>query len=855
MQKNNKSFIRALLKFLKSKVDSKPTYEGITLLGIDDDEPKNGFKIKFGKNEYILRLYDSHYNNEDASYLNLRDLNRPKGKNSLIQYTIDNGNFIIDRNEFALKQNKVITIGTKQDGLKQESEKLMLDLGFNPDKIILKGEFNNPDFEKITGDLFKWLRIRATAKLQLEEKYRNLETEEEVEVVRNTKLTGTIWKLGCNWGTGKPSFYQYIKNEEIIIGVNDKKYSIGDLIIVTEGHLVKAIARINELPLPVTEDSTLESSFLKYQIEYEDWVNFSNAEWYELDNEDTFSYQLQQGICKVQNSDIRKKVIELWNNRNSNYWIFQGNPNAFDFETAIRNNLLEDWTVSAHKDKIKIGDKVILWISGKNSGCYSLAEITSEPHNISNSKDSHLWKTEDKNSLKAGIKISHNLIDNPLLWSKIKGTQGLKNLKVGNQGTNFSATKKEHKTIYDLISNSTASNNTADMQAKNIILYGPPGTGKTYNSIDKAVEIASTEKFNLNNHKANKNVFDELRKAGQIEFVTFHQNYSYEDFVVGISPDVTSGTLRFDKREGIFKQLAEKAKQNWLTATNKKEITIDFNFVFNSFFAKLIEEEVKEVEIPMKSKGYKFKVTSIDIDEGRIKFTKQSGGTGHDLLVKNLKAIYEGSLDYGVEGLGVYYNPLVEHLKEFAETFEPQKSADEQLKRFVLIIDEINRANISKVFGELITLLEDDKRLGGENELKITLPNGEKEFGVPPNLYIIGTMNTADKSIALIDIALRRRFEFVAYYPEYEELTGEESTLLRKVNEAVFKEKKSADYLIGHAYFMKGQSIEIVLQNKVVPLLMEYFSGKTDIVSKIFADTNWNVTYDTTNFIWDISPR
>jgi len=855
MQKNNKSFIRALLKFLKSKVDSKPTYEGITLQGIDEDEPKNGFKIKFGGNEYVLRLYDSHSNNEDASYLNLRDLNRPKGKNSLIQYTIDNGNFIIDKNAFTLKQNKVITIGTKQDGLKQESEKLMLDLGFNSDKIILQGEFNNPDFEKITGNLFKWLRIRATAKLQLEEKYRNLETAGKVVVVRNTKLTGTIWKLGCNWGTGKPSFYQYIKSEEIIIGVNDKKYSIGDLIIVTEGHLVKAIARINELPLPVTEDSSLESSFLKYQIEYENWVNFSNAEWYELDDDDTFSYQLQQGICKVQNSDIRKKVIELWNNRNSNYWIFQGNPNVFDFETAIRNNLLEDWTVSAHKDKIKIGDKVILWISGKNSGCYSLAEITSEPHNILNSKDSHLWKAEDENPIKAGMKITHNIIDNPLLWSKIKGTKGIENLKVGNQGTNFSATKKEYKTIYDLINDSTASNNTAGMQAKNVILYGPPGTGKTYNSIDKAVEIASSKKFNLNNHKANKNIFDELRKVGQIEFVTFHQNYSYEDFVVGISPDVTSGTLRFDKREGIFKQLADKAKQNWLAATNKIEVSIDFNFVFNSFFAKLIEEEVKEIEIPMKSKGYKFKVTSIDIDEGRIKFTKQSGGTGHDLLVKNLKAIYEGSLDYGVEGLGVYYNPLVEHLKEFAESLEPQKSADEQLKNFVLIIDEINRANISKVFGELITLLEDDKRLGGENELKITLPNGEKEFGVPPNLHIIGTMNTADKSIALIDIALRRRFEFIGYYPEYEELNEEESSLLKKVNEAVFKEKKSADYLIGHAYFMKGQTIQIILQNKVVPLLMEYFSGKTDIVSKIFADTNWNVTYDTNNFIWDISPR
>lgn len=673
--------------------------------------------------------------------------------------------------------------------------------------------------------------------------------------MNEVSITGNIWKLGCNWGSGKPSFYNYIKEENIIIGVEDKKYSIGDLIVVTEGHQVKAIARINENPIPVTSNINLKPSFDNLEIEYDTWVNYANSEWYELEEDDTFSYQLQQGICKVQNRDISNKVIDLWNSRNANYWIFQGNPNVFDFETAIKNNLLEDWTVSAHKDKIKKGDKVILWISGKNSGCYSLAEVTSEAQNITQSKDSHLWKTEDKNPLKAGIKITHNIIETPLLWSKIKGTKGLENLKVGNQGTNFTATKTEFKTILSLINNTTASNNKADMQAKNIILYGPPGTGKTYNSIDKAVEIASPERFNFNNHKVNKEVFDELRRNGQIEFVTFHQNYSYEDFVVGISPDVTSGTLRFDKREGIFKQLAERAKQNWLASSDKKEISIDFNFVFNTFFSKLIEEEVKEIEIPMKSKGYKFKVTSIDIDEGRIKFTKQSGGTGHDLLVKNLKAIYEGSLDYGVEGLGVYYNPLVEHLKEFAETLEPQNSTEEVLKRFVLIIDEINRANISKVFGELITLLEDDKRLGEENELKITLPNGEKEFGVPPNLYIIGTMNTADKSIALIDIALRRRFEFIGYYPEYEMLNEEESLLLKKVNEAVFKEKKSADYLIGHAYFMKGQTIEIVLQNKVVPLLMEYFSGKTDIVSKIFADTNWNVTYDTTNFIWDISPR
>ncbi len=134
-------------------------------------------------------------------------------------------------------------------------------------------------------------------------------------------------------------------------------------------------------------------------------------------------------------------------------------------------------------------------------------------------------------------------------------------------------------------------------------------------------------------------------------------------------------------------------------------------------------------------------------------------------------------------------------------------------------------------------------------ELKITLPNGE-EFGVPPNLYIIGTMNTADKSIALIDIALRRRFEFIGYYPNYDSLNNNESALLRRINENIFNAKKSADYLIGHAYFMKGQPIEEVLKNKVIPLLMEYFSGKTEMVEKIFENTGKNATYNKTEFKW-----
>jgi 5-methylcytosine-specific restriction protein B len=116
-------------------------------------------------------------------------------------------------------------------------------------------------------------------------------------------------------------------------------------------------------------------------------------------------------------------------------------------------------------------------------------------------------------------------------------------------------------------------------------------------------------------------------------------------------------------------------------------------------------------------------------------------------------------------------------------------------------------------------------------------------------------MNTADKSIALVDIALRRRFEFIGYYPSYDKIDINEAELLRKINEAIYEERKSADYLIGHAYFMKNQSIGAVLETKVIPLLMEYFSGKTDIVARLFSQTNWRVEYNKTNYRWDIMPK
>ena len=158
-------------------------------------------------------------------------------------------------------------------------------------------------------------------------------------------------------------------------------------------------------------------------------------------------------------------------------------------------------------------------------------------------------------------------------------------------------------------------------------------------------------------------------------------------------------------------------------------------------------------------------------------------------------------------------------------------------KSHVIILDEINRCNVSKVFGELITLIEDDKR----EKFQTTLPSGER-FTVPKNLYIIWTMNTADKSISMVDIALRRRFEFEAIYPKSELVKDDEKREFMKSVNAIIRERKSIDFEIGHSDFMKSLSFEDTLNRKVIPLLVEYFrndmSAVKDIITRCIDSTS-----------------
>jgi len=365
----------------------------------------------------------------------------------------------------------------------------------------------------------------------------------------------------------------------------------------------------------------------------------------------------------------------------------------------------------------------------------------------------------------------------------------------------------------------------------NQILYGPPGTGKTFNTVLEAAKIVTGDN-NLTFAEALP-IFNAYLKD-QIEFITFHQNFSYEDFIQGLRPDVRQNShLSFERKDGIFKKIADRAHVNYLASEKKQSQKRPFEDVFQEFILPIVEEE-KEVIVKMKKT--EFHIT--DVSERTIFFRKNSGGTGHTLSLQTLEKMYNAETTGVIQGLSAYYEPLLSRLLELgkAKIFQ-----EVQKKNYVIIIDEINRANISRVFGELITLIEEDKRSHGKIPMRVTLPSGE-DFIVPSNLYIIGTMNTADKSIALLDIALRRRFEFSPMYPKYEieGATIHHPEVLKSINDKICK-LKTRDFQIGHAYFMETPDLEHIMNRKVIPLLLEYFMNDEKAVKDIVAVAGGNL--------------
>ena len=400
----------------------------------------------------------------------------------------------------------------------------------------------------------------------------------------------------------------------------------------------------------------------------------------------------------------------------------------------------------------------------------------------------------------------------------------------------------------------------------NQILFGPPGTGKTYNTINKSVAIANPD-FDLNQPRTEiKKEFDRLIKEGIIVFTTFHQSMSYEDFIEGIKPiepKVEGQPVIYKVIPGILKEFCERIKNiEKLTSNSLPNANSVSNFdELYSAFIKRLKEIISELEEnethTFQSRRSSVKLIKIENDDS-ILTTGETANSNVTVTKDKLEKIYNKysspdeitNIEKQLREVGTdiswttNYFAVYKALKEFETSIKTNKSNDIKTNKkqdFVLIIDEINRGNVSQIFGELITLVEEDKRLGADEALEVTLPYSKEKFGIPPNLYILGTMNTADRSVEALDAALRRRFSFeempprpilIANEGKLKEAKGfldniELPLLLNTINKRIEK-LLDKDHQIGHSYFMSVKNYEDLknaFKNKIIPLLQEYFFG------------------------------
>ncbi|MEA8950875.1 McrB family protein [Campylobacter jejuni] len=389
----------------------------------------------------------------------------------------------------------------------------------------------------------------------------------------------------------------------------------------------------------------------------------------------------------------------------------------------------------------------------------------------------------------------------------------------------------------------------------NQILYGPPGTGKTYHTIDKALEILGE---NLESRDDKKAKFDEYVRKGQIVFTTFHQSYGYEEFVEGIKPRIdseeNSKEIKYEIKYGIFKELCQKALENYKASLLTQEEFAkneDLENKIEIFLDELVDQQ-KFIE-KTQSGGFR-------LEEYNEKYRIITDDTNANLylnleifktLLENKDKIINGRSIRQIlnnkhrRQIDSYYFQLVKLFKEREQNYKIDNNSSKKpdLKFYIIIIDEINRGNVSKIFGELITLIEPSKRIGEKEELKVTLPYSGEKFGVPKNVYIIGTMNTADRSITSLDTALRRRFEFVEMMPDVSKLSMDcEGVNLQELLKAI---NTRIEYLldrektIGHALFIGVENLndlKSIFQNKIIPLLQEYFYNDYALINAVLND-------------------
>lgn len=566
-----------------------------------------------------------------------------------------------------------------------------------------------------------------------------------------------------------------------------------------------------------------------------------------------------------------------------NYWIFQTNPRIFRLQDALRIGALTTFSVTAHKKKIVKGDKVILWEAGKAAGIYGLATVLAAPlEGEPTAEELPFFVHPIESTARVPIEVDYNLWSCPITKNMLPNGGSFTDFYAGLPGTNFQATEAQYQEILNLIERA---NLAAEPQVEyvtrptvqhplNQIFYGPPGTGKTYQSISQAVAIIEKRplaEIELEERSAVRQRFEAYTQLGRIFFITFHQSFSYEDFVEGIKPVIHNGQVAYAIQDGIFKQICNESRrlllEQILTQLPQQEQHLEFSQLYSAYLEHIKGDNFNYFVTPNKNRFFLHRVLPF----GNLALRRAKSFAVQKVERTRLRKLYQelseipSSEDFdtsirsilGTVNTRAYWS-VFNDLKKFEAVHGAEIQTEKELpqeplpeialptlstcelgdcEKCVLIIDEINRGNIPSIFGELISLIEPDKREGQKEMLTAILPYSKTLFAVPQNLHILATMNTTDRSIEALDIALRRRFHFTEMRPNPEsikKLAKEPVTagidlplLLQTINQRI-EVLLDIDYCIGHAYFLQITTLtqlQTLFSKKIIPLLQEYFFG------------------------------